>query len=140
HIWNKSTDVKKIYRIGDRSIRISRGRLSTHHSSAQTETRGQRNRNPISKKESIERSMGIMNFRYLPMTEADKEAMLETIGIQSTEELFADIPDGVRLKNGLNLKKGLDEAQLKKELMNMANKNANLLQNSSFLGAGVYDH
>ena len=81
-----------------------------------------------------------MNFRYLPMTEADKEAMLETIGIQSTEELFADIPDGVRLKNGLNLKKGLDEAQLKKELMNMANKNANLLQNSSFLGAGVYDH
>src|SRR5699024_11269670 len=49
-------------------------------------------------------------------------------------------PDGVRLKNGLNLKKGLDEAQLKKELMNMANKNANLLKNSSFLDAGVYDH
>src|SRR5699024_7201998 len=81
-----------------------------------------------------------MNFRYLPMTEADKEAMLETMGIQSTVELFADITDGVRLKNGLNLKKGLDEAQLKKELMIMANKNANLLQNSSFLGAGVYDH
>src|SRR5699024_10309424 len=48
--------------------------------------------------------------------------------------------DGVSLKNGLKLKKGLDEAQLKKELMNMANKNANLLQNSSFLGAGEYDH
>src|SRR5699024_266795 len=81
-----------------------------------------------------------MNFRYLPMTEADKEAMLETIGIQSIEELFADIPDDVRLQYGLNLKKGLDEAQLKKELMNMANNNANLLQISSFLGAGVYDH
>src|SRR5699024_10174850 len=70
----------------------------------------------------------------------DKEAMLETIGIQSTEEWFADMPDGVRWKNGVNLKKGWDEAQLKKELMNMANKNANLLQNSSFLDAGVYDH
>src|SRR5690625_1473412 len=81
-----------------------------------------------------------MEFRYLPMTDADKQEMLETIGVQSTEELFSDIPEEVRLKEKLNLKLPANEAQLKKELIRMANKNANLIDKASFLGAGVYDH
>lgn len=81
-----------------------------------------------------------MEFRYLPMTDGDKQEMLNTIGIDSTEELFSDIPENVRFNNELNLKKPANEYKLKKELTDMAAKNANLKQNRSFLGAGVYDH
>lgn len=81
-----------------------------------------------------------MEFRYLPMTENDKKEMLETINIGSTEELFADIPPSVRLKETIQLKKPANEAALKKELTRMASKNANTVENTSFLGAGVYDH
>ncbi|MBY7143388.1 aminomethyl-transferring glycine dehydrogenase subunit GcvPA [Virgibacillus sp. NKC19-3] len=81
-----------------------------------------------------------MEFRYLPMTEADKKEMLDTIGLESTDDLFSDIPSNVRFKRELNLKQPANEAQLKKELTVMANKNANVASYSSFLGAGVYDH
>lgn len=81
-----------------------------------------------------------MEFRYLPMTESDKQEMLDTIGVESTEALFADIPEDVRFKGELNLKKPANEAALMKELARMAGKNANLKEYSSFLGAGVYDH
>ncbi|MFD2045988.1 aminomethyl-transferring glycine dehydrogenase subunit GcvPA [Ornithinibacillus salinisoli] len=81
-----------------------------------------------------------MEFRYLPMTEADKQKMLQSIGIDTTEELFSDIPSKVRFNRELNLKKPANEPELMKELVALANKNANVKQNSSFLGAGVYDH
>ncbi len=81
-----------------------------------------------------------MGFRYLPMTESDKKQMLDSIGISSTEELFSDIPKKVRLDRELNLKKTVSEYELKKELTEMASKNANLTEYRSFLGAGVYDH
>ncbi|RDW21941.1 aminomethyl-transferring glycine dehydrogenase subunit GcvPA [Oceanobacillus chungangensis] len=81
-----------------------------------------------------------MDFRYLPMTETDKQEMLDSIGVNSTEELFSDIPSDVRLKRDLNLKKPTSEYQLMKELTELANKNANLKDYRSFLGAGVYDH
>ncbi|MBU5466380.1 aminomethyl-transferring glycine dehydrogenase subunit GcvPA [Virgibacillus sp. MSJ-26] len=81
-----------------------------------------------------------MEFRYLPMTDADKREMLEEIGVESTDELFSEIPEKVRFKGELNLKNPVNEVELKKELTHMSNKNANLKEYSSFLGAGVYDH
>lgn len=81
-----------------------------------------------------------MEFRYLPMTESDKKAMLETIGIESTDELFSAIPEEVRFKGELNLKPPKNEYELMKELTEMSNKNVNTKEYSSFLGAGVYDH
>src|SRR5699024_3645176 len=81
-----------------------------------------------------------MEFRYLPMTDADQKDMLDDIGVESSDELLSEIPEKVRFKRELNLKKPVNEAQLKKELSDMAKKNANLMEYSSFLGAGVYDH
>ncbi|WP_010096962.1 aminomethyl-transferring glycine dehydrogenase subunit GcvPA [Ornithinibacillus scapharcae] len=81
-----------------------------------------------------------MDFRYLPMTEQDKQEMLDTIGVNSTDELFSDIPEKVRLKQPLSLKQPKSEHDLKKELVQMANKNYNVKEYTSFLGAGVYDH
>lgn len=81
-----------------------------------------------------------MGFRYLPMTETDKQEMLEAIGVESTDELFSDIPSEIRLKEGLRLKEVTSEVELKRELTEMARKNANATEYTSFLGAGVYDH
>jgi len=81
-----------------------------------------------------------MKHRYLPMTEEDKKAMLETIGVNSVDELFSDIPEKVRFKGEYNIKAAKSETPLMKELFQMASRNADLRTNVSFLGAGVYDH
>jgi glycine dehydrogenase subunit 1 len=81
-----------------------------------------------------------MNHRYLPMTEEDKKSMLETIGVSSIDELFSDIPEKVRFKGDYNIKPAKSESALMKELAMMADRNADLRKNTSFLGAGVYDH
>lgn len=81
-----------------------------------------------------------MEFRYLPMTETDKEEMLASIAVSSTDELFSDIPEKVRLRSALHLKAPVNEFSLKKELIEMAGKNVNTKEYTSFLGAGVYDH
>ena len=81
-----------------------------------------------------------MEFRYLPMTSEDKAAMLDTIGVSSTEDLFADIPEEIRLKKELQLKNPANEAQLMQELTRLASKNISTKTHTSFLGAGVYDH
>lgn len=74
------------------------------------------------------------------MTEEDKQAMLEKIGVENTDALFSDIPEHVRFKRELQLKQPANESELKKELAGLAKQNANLQDHCSFLGAGVYDH
>lgn len=81
-----------------------------------------------------------MGFRYLPMTEEDKQAMLEEIGVDSTDELFSDIPESIRFKRDFNLKSVTSEYELKKELTELANKNLTSTDYPSFLGAGAYEH
>ncbi|KKK33213.1 glycine dehydrogenase [Mesobacillus campisalis] len=81
-----------------------------------------------------------MKHRYLPLTESDKTAMLDAIGVSSVDELFSDIPESVRFKGEYKIKPAKSEPALMKELARMAGKNADLKTNTSFLGAGVYDH
>ncbi|WP_439444234.1 aminomethyl-transferring glycine dehydrogenase subunit GcvPA [Listeria aquatica] len=79
-------------------------------------------------------------FRYLPMTEQDKKEMLQAIGVDSIEDLFADIPEKVRFKREYDLKPPLSEPNLLKELSRLAAKNVNTQDAASFLGAGTYSH
>ncbi|WP_096188448.1 aminomethyl-transferring glycine dehydrogenase subunit GcvPA [Evansella halocellulosilytica] len=81
-----------------------------------------------------------MKFRYLPMTENDQKEMLDTIGINSIEELFSDIPKATRYKENLKIEEALEEPKLVKEMSRLANKNKNIKDYTSFLGAGVYEH
>ncbi|PLR87564.1 aminomethyl-transferring glycine dehydrogenase subunit GcvPA [Bacillus sp. V33-4] len=81
-----------------------------------------------------------MKHRYLPMTEQDKQSMLDAIGVTAVEELFGDIPERVRFKREYKIKAAKPESSLMKELSQLADKNADLKKNTSFLGAGVYDH
>ena len=82
----------------------------------------------------------MIKHRYLPMTEQDKKDMLDTIGVSSIDELFADIPEKVRFQGDYNIKPAKSETALLKELTKMAAKNADSRRYAFFLGAGVYDH
>jgi glycine dehydrogenase subunit 1 len=77
---------------------------------------------------------------YLALTEADREAMLETIGVSSVEELFVDLPVGVRLGRELELPPALSEQELTAYFESLAAENAHVGAELSFLGAGMYDH
>lgn len=81
-----------------------------------------------------------MKHRYLPMTEQDKQEMLATIGVESIDDLFSDIPEEVRFKGLYNIKEAISESALLKELKALADKNTNTETAVSFLGAGVYNH
>jgi glycine dehydrogenase subunit 1 len=77
---------------------------------------------------------------YLSLTDADREAMLETIGVASVQELFQDIPEAVRFERELALEPALPEAELVAHLEELASRNAHTGAELSFLGAGIYDH
>ncbi len=81
-----------------------------------------------------------MRYRYLPQTDQDKREMLEALGIQSIEELFADIPEEVRFKGQLNISEALPEPELVKYMKGLAAKNVSFETHACFLGAGVYQH
>jgi len=77
---------------------------------------------------------------YLALTDADREAMLDAIGVSSVEELFADLPEGVRLRRELDLLPSLTEQELTAYFEALAAQNAHVGDELSFLGAGMYDH
>jgi len=54
--------------------------------------------------------------RYTSATDRDREAMLAAIGLGSVEELFAEIPEGVRLRRALDLPPGRSEQEVYGEL------------------------
>lgn len=65
--------------------------------------------------------------------------MLEAIGAETMEDLFADIPAKVRFPD-LNLPPRMSEMDLGGELEDYANRNADVTRVASFLGAGAYNH
>jgi glycine dehydrogenase subunit 1 len=77
---------------------------------------------------------------YLSLTDSDRREMLETIGVSSIEELFADIPEGVRFDRTLDVPPALSEQELVSHLSELAAKNVHTGVELSFLGAGIYDH
>jgi glycine dehydrogenase subunit 1 len=78
--------------------------------------------------------------RFLSLTDADREEMLEAIGATSLDELFEQIPPGVRFDRELALEPALSEPELVAHLEELAARNAHTGAELSFLGAGIYDH
>ncbi len=77
---------------------------------------------------------------YLALTDGDRDAMLDAIGVSSIEELFVDIPGGMRLGRELDLPPALTEQELTAYFEELAAENADTSATVSFLGAGLYDH
>jgi glycine dehydrogenase subunit 1 len=80
-------------------------------------------------------------MRYLPLSEADRSAMLKTIGAGSVAELFRDVP-GELLHDGPieGLPRHASEMAVERELAAMARKNMVAGEVPFFLGCGAYKH
>ncbi len=80
-------------------------------------------------------------MRYLPHTDADRSAMLETIGVSSMRELFADIPAEFHIEpQSLKMPDALSEAGIVRKFTKASEKNRHAGNHSYFLGAGTYHH
>lgn len=76
---------------------------------------------------------------YISITPQDRAAMLKAIEVASVDELFNVVPEDVRFPT-LNLPAPLSEAEMTRELRRLSAKNADVLTNACFLGAGAYNH
>jgi glycine dehydrogenase subunit 1 len=74
---------------------------------------------------------------YTGITEQDLRDMLAAIGVKSVDDLFADMPESIRLKGLPDLPGALSDIEVEKLVGGMADKNCIL---NSFLGAGAYRH
>jgi glycine dehydrogenase subunit 1 len=81
-----------------------------------------------------------MKQRYLPMTEEDRAEMIATIGVDTIEDLFHEIPSRIRYEGEMNLPAPMAESTLVRHMRQLAGKNISTDTHASFLGAGVYDH
>ena len=78
--------------------------------------------------------------RYTAVTDADREAMLAAIGVDSIEDLFAAIPADLRLDRPLDLPDGQPEQAVYAHLRDLAARNVSAEDEITFLGGGMYDH
>ncbi|MEI7473816.1 MAG: aminomethyl-transferring glycine dehydrogenase subunit GcvPA [bacterium] len=82
-------------------------------------------------------------YNYLPHTDSVRSEMLQTTGLSSVDDLFANIPEAVKIdlnnKSKFPLKEGLSEMEAKKRLSELASRNLNTNKCISFLGGGVYN-
>lgn len=78
--------------------------------------------------------------RFILTSEEQRETMLRALNMRSADELFADIPEALRLKEPFVLPEALGEYDLKKVMQNLAGRNISASDAVCFLGAGAYDH
>src|SRR5688572_5235438 len=80
-------------------------------------------------------------MRYLPLSDADRSAMLEKVGAGSADELFRDVPEGLLLKEPIDgLPLHASEMAVDRDLTAMARKNMVAGEVPFFLGCGAYKH
>ncbi len=80
-------------------------------------------------------------MRYLPHTDSDRQAMLDSMGVKQIMDLFADIPGEFHTKLGsLDLPEALSEAGIVKKFTKAAEKNRHAGNTRCFLGGGTYHH
>lgn len=78
--------------------------------------------------------------RYIPNTDEDRGQMLSSLGMNSINELFADVPSDLKLQKMLNLPESMSEMELTAHMKTIAAKNEGASGCACFLGAGAYDH
>ena len=80
-------------------------------------------------------------MRYLPLTDADRSAMLNVIGAGSIDDLFADVPAAARLAGPIaGLPMHASEMAVERQLRALARRNLSAADAPFFLGCGAYRH
>lgn len=78
-----------------------------------------------------------MSNRYIPHTPEDIRKMLDRIGVESVDDLYADVPAEVIFREEYELPEGLSEHELREWFGRLGAKNKTL---TVFGGQGAYDH
>ena len=81
-------------------------------------------------------------MRYIPVTCEQREAMLRAVGVSSVDELFAVVPEAVRLDGASRPARAArrDRARLRICASLAGEQRSRRRELVSFLGAGCYDH
>jgi glycine cleavage system P protein (glycine dehydrogenase) subunit 1 len=77
---------------------------------------------------------------FTPHTDEDITAMLAKIGVDTIDDLFAQIPDPLRLRQPLDLPAGVSEQEIVDDVRALASRNKSLDELVCFAGRGAYDH
>ena len=76
-------------------------------------------------------------MKYFPHTKDDIEQMLAVAGLQSLDDLYAEIPQQLLFNREFALPEAMSEAEIRRFFAGLGSKNSNLV---CFAGAGVEDH
>ena len=76
-------------------------------------------------------------YKYFPHTEDDLKAMLAKVGVKSLDDLYAQIPDGIRFKGDYDIPTEMSELEVRQLFERLGSQNKQL---TCFAGCGVYDH
>lgn len=79
----------------------------------------------------------VMSFAYFPHTDNDIQEMLQRIGVNSLDDLYADVPENVVYKDEYDLPDAMSEQEIRRLFGELDRKNKQL---TVFCGAGAYDH
>ena len=76
-------------------------------------------------------------YKYFPHTDDDLKAMLQKVGVESLDDLYAQIPESIRFKDDYKIPLGASEMEVRQAFELLGSKNKQL---TCFAGMGVYDH
>jgi glycine dehydrogenase subunit 1 len=76
-------------------------------------------------------------YKYFPHTDADLQAMLDRVGIDSVDALYSQIPDSIRFRGDYKLPSEMSEMEVRQLFEKLGSMNQQL---TCFAGMGVYDH
>lgn len=76
---------------------------------------------------------------YIPHTDSDRREMLATIGVDSIDALFREIPEDLLFRRELNVPSAMDEYKLFGYLKSLSDRNVSAVTHDWYLGAGLYD-
>ena len=79
-------------------------------------------------------------MRYLPLSDTDRSEMLARIGVKTVDDLFADVPKNLLLKEPVDLPRRKGEMDVERILSRMSAKNISASSVPFFVGAGAYKH
>src|SRR5713226_8800256 len=79
-------------------------------------------------------------MRYLPLTDEDRAEMRARIGVNSIDDLFADVPADKRLRKLPDLPRRRSEIEVERVLARLAANNAAAGSVPFFVGCGAYKH
>ena len=76
-------------------------------------------------------------FKYFPHTPSDLQTMLSAVGVDSIDDLYADVPEQVRFRGDYQLPEEMSELEVRQLFEQLGAQNKQL---TCFAGAGVYYH